>query len=66
MNRQQGRKHPGRQQAARKKTEKLKPGPKKVDTGKIRALDDAGWTYDSIADEMGLSTATVQKYLKEE
>lgn len=50
----------------KKKTEKLKPGPKKVDTGKIRALDDAGWTYDSIADEMGLSTATVQKYLKEE
>lgn len=26
----------------------------------------AGRTYDSIADEMGLSAATVQKYLKEE
>lgn len=50
----------------KKKTEKSKPGPKKVDAGKIRALADAGWTYDSIADEMGLSAATVQKYLKEE
>ncbi len=44
----------------------MKPSPKKVDTGKIRALVDAGWTYDSIADEMGLSVETVQKYLKEE
>ena len=50
----------------KRKAERLKPGPKKVDAGKIRALADAGWTYDSIADEMGLSAATVQKYLKEE
>lgn len=50
-----------------KKTSKAgKPGPKKIDTGKIRALADAGWTHDSIADEMGISTVTVRKYLKEE
>lgn len=56
--------------ATREKTpreaKRLKPGPKKVDAGKIRALADAGWTYDSIADDMGISTVTVQKYLKEE
>lgn len=42
-----------------------KPGAKKIDAGKIRALAAAGWTHDSIADEMDISTATVRKYLKE-
>ena len=42
-----------------------KPKRTKVDTGKIRALADAGWSVQKIADEMRLSWATVKKYLKE-
>jgi len=37
---------------------------KLIDTGKIYALHDAGWNTTKIADEMGLSWATVDKYLK--
>ena len=37
---------------------------KTVDTGKIKALRDAGWTLAKIGDEMGLSDATVHYYLK--
>jgi len=37
---------------------------KLIDTGKIYALHDAGWNITKIADEMGLSWATVDKYMK--
>ena len=36
-----------------------------VDTGKIKALADAGWSVQKIAEEMGLSAPTIRKYLKE-
>ena len=43
-----------------------KPGPKKdIDDGKIRALFETGhWTVADIADEMGISQATVYNHLK--
>lgn len=37
----------------------------KVDTGKIKALADAGWSVQKIAEEMGLSAPTIRRYLKE-
>lgn len=43
-----------------------KPGRKPLDTGKMRALRAAGWTYEKIADELGCSTQTVINYLKKE
>lgn len=36
-----------------------------VDTGKIKALADAGWSAQKIAEEMGLSAPTIRRYLKE-
>ena len=44
------------------------PAPKKktVDTGKIRALREGGWSVAKIADEMGLSDQTVRNYMKKE
>lgn len=48
-----------------KEPEKLQKKPK-VDTGKIKALADAGWSVQKIAEEMGLSGPTVRRYLKEE
>lgn len=41
------------------------PSRKRVDMGKIKALADAGWNAQRIAEEMGLSAPTVRKYLKE-
>ena len=42
-----------------------KPGKRKpVDVGKIRALHNAGWPQAKIADEMGVSLVTVNKYVK--
>lgn len=35
-----------------------------VDTGKIGALRKAGWSVAKIADEMGVSQATIYNYLK--
>ena len=51
------------------KAEKV-TGPEKqkkpmVDTGKIKALADAGWSVQKIAEEMRLSGPTIRKYLKE-
>lgn len=42
-----------------------KPGKsrKQIDTGKIMALHNAGWSNVKIADEMGLSAITVGKYV---
>lgn len=42
-----------------------KPKKPKVDTGKIKALADAGWSVQKIAGEMGLSGPTIRRYLKE-
>ena len=35
-----------------------------IDYGKIKALKDAGWTAEKIADEMGISVATVYNHSK--
>ena len=37
---------------------------KKLDTPKMVALRNAGWTYEKIADEMGCSTQTVINHIK--
>jgi len=39
-------------------------GRKNIDTGKIIALHNAGWSNVKIADEMGLSPITIGKYVK--
>lgn len=36
-----------------------------LDVGKICALANAGWTQAKIADEMGCSTITINRILKE-
>lgn len=36
---------------------------KKIDHGKLGALAAAGWTQAKIAEELGVSTATVHKYI---
>ena len=53
------------------KEEQQKPKKRKprveIDLGKVRALHDAGWSYEKIAlDEIGCSVATIMKRLKEE
>ena len=51
--------------------EHMKPAPKKanakinIDMGKVKALRDAGWSFDKIADEMGCSSQTIANRLKE-
>lgn len=37
-----------------------------VDVGRIRALQDAGWSVAKIADDMGISEPTVRRYMKKE
>lgn len=37
----------------------------RVDKGKIKALRDAGWKISAIANDLGISAATVSKVLKE-
>lgn len=37
---------------------------KKIDLGKVGALRKAGWTVDKIADEFGVSSATIYNHLK--
>lgn len=49
------------------KPEKPAPKPKKtdmVDWPKAKALRDAGWSYDKIGDELGISGVTVSAHLK--
>ena len=38
---------------------------KDIDTGKIIALHNAGWSYRKIAEEMGLTLTTVSKYVNQ-
>lgn len=46
-----------------KKPAPKKPAGKKIDWSKAAALRKAGWTYDKIADELGVSDTTVRTYL---
>lgn len=39
---------------------------KELDMGKVKALRDAGWTFEKIADEMGCSPQTIVNRLKED
>lgn len=39
---------------------------KKLDTGKMRALREAGWSYEKIADEMSCSAGTVWNYFNKQ
>ena len=53
---------------APKKTAQKKPGPKKIvkkplDDGKMKALRQAGWSLDKIADEFSVSPQTVANHL---
>ena len=41
-----------------------KPIRKNIDKGKVKALRRAGWSINKIADEMGVSTATISYHLK--
>lgn len=36
---------------------------KEIDIGKARALKNAGWSYEKIGDELGVTGMTVRKYL---
>ena len=47
-------------------TPEAKPAPVKrsVDWGKAKALRKAGWSYDKIGDELGISGVTVSAHLK--
>lgn len=49
-------------------SETVSEPPKKrkdIDMGKIRALHNAGWSQQAIADEMGVSAPTIKKRLEE-
>lgn len=39
---------------------------RKLDTGKMRALREAGWSYKKIADEMGCSARTVWNFFNKD
>lgn len=39
---------------------------RKLDTGKMKALRNAGWSYEKIADEMGCSAGTVWNYFNKQ
>lgn len=47
-----------------KKEKKPRKG-KPFDTGKLKALHDAGWSVPKIADEMGVSDQTIYNKLKQ-
>ena len=57
-------------QEGKKMDPKESPAPEKktrnrnIDYGKIKALKDAGWTAEKIADEMKISVATVYNHSK--
>ena len=44
-------------------TEAEKPKRRRLDTGKIKALADAGWSAQQIADEMNVSMQTIYYHL---
>ena len=47
-----------------KELKKTKTVRKTIDTGKVKALNDAGWSAAKIADEMGVTPATIYNHLK--
>ena len=58
----------GQQDPEPEEPKPAKPKPKKtdnVDWPKAKALRDAGWSYDKIGDELGISGVTVSARLKE-
>ena len=61
---------PWEDEAPKEKPEEKKPDArkqnnvKKIDMGKLMALRKAGWSYEKIADEMGISPQTVANRLK--
>lgn len=49
--------------------EEVKPTPPRkalLDTGKMTALRNAGWSYEKIADEMGCSAGTVWNFFNKD
>ena len=49
-----------------KKSASKKPAGKiNIDMGKVKALRDAGWSFDKIGDEMGVSAQTIANRMKE-
>lgn len=54
-----------RQQEEPKKREKGRPKKKSLDLGKVKALHDAGWSNAKIADELKVSTSTIQRAVTE-
>ena len=38
---------------------------KELDMGKVKALREAGWSFEKIADEMGCAPQTIANHLKE-
>lgn len=57
-----------KQQPAAKKQRPTEASPKreKFDTGKMIALLRAGWNVPKVADEMGVSEATIYNHMKKE
>lgn len=43
-----------------------KTSSKTLDIGKIKALRNAGWSYEKIGDEMGVTGQTIFNHLKKE
>lgn len=57
---------PVKDQPAPEQTRTRRGGRKPFDTGKMKALLKAGWSIAKIADEMGVTEATIRKHCKEE
>lgn len=59
----------GRTQEEPKPEQKPKPkkavNRKELDMGKVKALREAGWSLEKIADEMGCAAQTIANHLKE-
>ena len=54
-------------QEPKKAVDPKKQGARKtIDMGKVKALRDAGWSVEAIAEEMGVSKPTIVSRLKEE
>ena len=49
-----------------KKQEKQAPAKKEVDWAKAAALRKAGWSYDKIGEELGVSGVTVSAHLNKQ
>ena len=54
-----------RQQEELKKEGKKGTKKKPLDLGKVKALRDAGWSNSKIADELKVSTSTIQRAVTE-